>query len=339
MAALANQNNEDVFLDAIEEIKEIQEIQEIKKTNQLKIIKKKTTLHEHQEPKKITIKDAEYLEYKTRLFGKLEPDRTDKYCDFYLCNHTDYIKYFAKNIKEYALNTDISTEHSSNISKNIYKTKKLYFVNPIALVEYTDITATTPKDLIEIVDGHHRLKCLQKMFSEDKYEDIDFTFWIQIYRCTTQKDADELFMKYNTCKPFAVNIKLLDLITLIIDKLNSQFETHKFEFIKDTKQRTNRPSVCKKEFTEKTKTRLEIQMQTIDTLDNDYKDINIDKIITKFKTYNDSLSDKSLEWFNKKCITSKIATITDKMYKKAKENGCVLGLLPLDELISNCVCL
>ncbi len=285
---------------------------------------------------KFTIKDDNYIDYKRTLFGKIKPDFTDKYCQFYLCNDIHQIKYFTKNIKEYALNTNISKEHIASIVKNIYKTKELYFVNPIAVIEYVNESADTPKDLIEIVDGHHRLQCLKKIINDSQYDDISFAFWVQVYKCETQKDAEELFRKYNTSKPFPINLNLTDLITLIIDKLNTQFNVNKFEFIKNTNQRTNRPSISKKEFAEKIKDRLEDQIRTIENYD--YNDIIIDNIINKFINYNDSLLSETLQWFNQKSKNDS-GKITENIYKKAKDNKCLLGLLPLEELINNCVCL
>lgn len=332
------QNNEEIFYDAEE-----QNVQPPMPPPMArpKIIKKKQVANPilqrpEIEPKQFTIKDDEYLDYKMQLFGKKEPERTDKYCEFYLCNDIQQIKYFVKNIKEYALNTNISNEHITSIVKKIHKTKELYFVNPIAVIEYLNERADTPKDLIEIVDGHHRLKCVKKLINETQYDEISFTFWIQIYKCANQKDADDLFRKYNTSKPFPINLDLTDLITLIIDKLNNQFSINKFEFIKNTIHRANRPSICKKEFAEKIKDRLEDQLRT--TENYDYNDISIDNIITKFINYNDSLLSETLQWFNLKCKNDS-GKITEKMYKKAKDNKCVLGLLQLEELINICVCL
>lgn len=302
-----------------------------------KIIKKKSKNPENPEPKRFTTKDNEYLEYKKQLLGKAIPDRTDGYCDFYLCNDIDQIKYFIKNIREYALNTNISTEHINNIARKINKTKELYFVNPIAIVEYVNHKASTPKDLIEIIDGHHRIRCLKKLFNDNEYDNIDFTFWIQVYKCDTEDEAKELFRKYNTSKPFPINLDMTDLMTLIIDKLNTQFSINTFEFIKNTKQRANRPSICKKEFAEKLAIRLKEQLKT--TENNECfssSDIDIDKIITKFINYNNALLSETLDWFNKNSNSGKI---TEKIYKKAKDNNCVLGLLTLEELINACVCL
>ena len=62
----------------------------------LKIIKKKQAVKQEPSiPKQFTIKDNEYLDYKMQLFGKKEPERTDKYCEFYLCNDIQQIKYFS----------------------------------------------------------------------------------------------------------------------------------------------------------------------------------------------------------------------------------------------------
>jgi hypothetical protein len=343
MAEKQSQNNEDKFYDA-EEQPPLQELplpplQPLPPQQHPKIIKKKQVKNpalQRSEPKQFTIKDVKYLEYKKQLFGKIEPDRTDKYCEFYLCNDIHQIEYFTKNIKEYALNTNISNEHITRMVKKIHKTKVLYFVNPIAVIEYVNAITDTPKDLIEIVDGHHRLKCLRKLITEMQYDDINFTFWVQVHKCANQKDADELFRKYNTSKPFPINLDLTDLITLIIDKLNIQFSRNKFEFIKNTNQRTNRPSIGKKEFAEKIKDRLEDQLRT--TGHYDYNDISIDNVINKFINYNDSLLGETLQWFNQKC-KSGYGTITENIYKKANDNKCVLGLLPLEELINVCVCL
>lgn len=289
------------------------------------------------EPKQFTTKDNEYLEYKKQVLGKATPDREDKYCDFYLCNDIDQIKYFSKNIKEYALNTNISTEHINNIVKKIIKTKELYFVNPIGIVEYVNHKSNSPKDLLEIIDGHHRLKCLKKLLNDNEYENINFTFWIQVYKCEKQDEALELFRKYNTSKPFPINLDITDLLTLIIDKLNTQFSCGGFEFIKNAKQRANRPSICKKEFAEKLEHRLVEQLKTTENNECfNASDIDIDKIIIKFINYNKTLLSETLEWFNKHSNSGKI---TENIYKKAKDNKCILGLLPLEELINTCVCL
>jgi len=334
-----SQNNEDELYDIEDHQQQppLEPLVQQPPLSQKKSIKKKQAVKsEPSIPKKFTINDDEYIDYKRQLFGKIEPDRTDKYCKFYLCNDIQQIKYFTKNIKEYALNTNISKEHITSIVKKIYKTKELYFVNPIAIIEYVNESTDTPKDLIEIVDGHHRLQCLKKIINDSQYDDISFTFWVQIYKCENQKDADELFRKYNTSKPFPINLDLTDLITLIIDKLNNQFSRNKFEFIKNTIQRANRPSISKKEFAEKIKDRLEDQLRT--TGNYDYNDISIDNVITKFINYNDSLLSETLQWFNQKCKGDS-GKITENIYKKAKENKCVLGLLPLEELINICVCL
>jgi hypothetical protein len=340
------QNNEDEFYDIedhqLEQLLEPLEQPPLAPLEQPPLAPKKSIKKKHaiklvpSRPKKFTIKDNEYIDYKRLLFGKIEPDRTDKYCEFYLCNDIQQIKYFTKNIKEYALNTNISKEHITSIVKKINKTKELYFVNPIALIEYANESMDTPKDLIEIVDGHHRLQCLKKLINESQYDDICFTFWVQIYKCENQKDANDLFRKYNTSKPFPINLDLTDLITLIIDKLNNQFSKNKFEFIKNTIQRANRPSICKKEFAEKIKDRLEDQLRT--TGNYDYNDISIDNVIIKFINYNDSLLSETLQWFNQKS-RSDSGKITENIYKKAKDNKCVLGLLSLEELINVCVCL
>jgi len=218
-----SQNNEDEFYDIEDDQQQLLEIlaqqQPLAKKKSIK--KKQAVNPEPSIPKKFTIKDCEYIDYKMQLFGKKEPERTDKYCEFYLCNDIQQIKYFTKNIKEYALNTNISKEHITSIVKKINKTKELYFVNPIAVIEYVNESTDTPKDLIEIIDGHHRLQCLKKIINDSQYDDICFTFWIQVYKCVNQKEADDLFRKYNTSKPFPINLYLTDLITLIIDKLNN----------------------------------------------------------------------------------------------------------------------
>ncbi len=320
-------NEDDKFFDA-------KEYQQEPQAKQHRNNKHKNN-QKQQEQKQFTTKDNEYLEYKNQLFGKSKPDRTDKYCEFYLCNDIEQIKYFTKNIKEYALNTNITNEHITNIAKKIYKSKELYFVNPIAVIEYVNQSADTPKDLIEIVDGHHRLKVLQKLFAVYQYDDISFTFWVQVHKCQNPEDAVELFRKYNTVKPFQIDLDLTDFMILLIDKLNTHFNKKTFEFIKDTKQRANRPSFGKTEFRSILEIRLKEQIHTVNDI-SDYSDINIENIINKFINYNTALLTETLQWFNQKQKTGKI---TENIYKKAKDNKCVLGLLPLEDVISACVCL
>lgn len=191
--------------------------------------------------------------------------------------------------------------------------------------------------MIEIVDGHHRLKVLQKLFAVYQYDDISFTFWVQVYKCKHPEAAVELFYKYNTSKPFPINLDLTNLIELITNKLNNQFSRNKFEFIKNSIQRANRPSICKKEFAEKLEPRLKEQIKTIDNNECiNSNDINIDNIITKFINYNTALLNETLQWFNQKQKTGKI---TENIYKKAKDNKCVLGLLPVEDVINACICL
>jgi predicted house-cleaning noncanonical NTP pyrophosphatase (MazG superfamily) len=331
-------NNEEDFYDAKEH--HLQQSYKITKKQNNKPNNNK--LNNQPNPKKFTIKDVEYIEYKKQLLGKSIPDRTDNHCEFYLCNDIEQIKYFSKNIKEYALNSNIDKDHIKSIASKIYKTKELYFVNPIALIEYVEQHADTPKDLIEIIDGHHRLKCLQTLFQNYQYDDITFAFWIQVYKCDKPDDSksSELFRKYNTIKPFPIDINLTDIMILIIDKLNTRFNKNKFEFIKNTNQRANRPSICKKEFSEKLKSRLEEQRKTIP--DENLSEVNIDNIISKFSNYNNALLVETLQWFNKKNnVSSGSATskISENIYKKAKDNGCMLGLMPLEDLIKECVCL
>lgn len=336
MAAAELQDNIDEYHDALEQPLQQQPV--MRQPPSAKIIKKNKqdglAIHHFVEPKKFTIKDNEYLEYKKNILGKLEPDKSDKYCNFYLCNNIQQIKYFTENINQYAFNTELSEEHITNLTKKIYEDKDLYFVNPISLVEYTSASENSYKNLIELIDGHHRVKCLKKLINDYQYEEITFTFWIQVYKCKSEKESANLFRKYNTCKPFAINLGLIDLITLIIDKLNTQFNCNKFEFIKNTK--SYRPSFSKAEFIEVIKSRLEDQLKT--TNKDDYNDIDINTIISKFINYNKALQNESLDWFNQKCKKD-LSKITENIYKKAKSNMCMLGLVPLDNLINQCVSL
>lgn len=277
-----------------------------------------------------------YLEYKFQLFGKRIPDRIDKYCEFYECNNIENIIYFTKNIKEYALNTNIDNKHISKIAKDIYKTKELYFVNPIALIEYTEYESASPKDLLEILDGHHRLGCLKTLFNQYAYENITFTFWVQIYKCSRPNDSKslELFNKYNVVKPFPIDLDLKNFIVLLIDKLNKQFNKEKFTLIKDTKQHANRPSIGKRDLCDAIEKRIEEQLKTI--VNKDLDDINIDTIMEKFINYNNSLANEPITWFNEK-NKANTGKITPNIYKKAKDNKCYLGLLNLNDLVVECV--
>jgi hypothetical protein len=317
----------------------LESILEVKKINKKKYNIEKKNGEIKKEQKKFSNEDNEYLEYKAKIFGDIVANKSDNYCEFYLLNNDnlEQIKYFSNNVKEYALNSKCDDEHILNMVSQIKKSKELYFVNPIACVEYINYFADTPKDLLEIIDGHHRIKCLQRLFKDAQYveNDIRFTFWIQIYKCQNENDALQLFKKYNTVKPFLIDFELKDIIIIIIDKLNEKFNKNKFEFIKNTNQRTNKPSISKKEFIDKLEQRIKEQIKTIEY--TDYSDIQIDNIITKFINYNNSLLSENIELFRKK--NAKISTITENMFKKAQNSKCVLGLIPLEDLIKECVCL
>ena len=122
----------------------------------------------------------EYKEYKVSILGTVS--RKDCKCSFYQFSDSiniDKIKAFSK-IKTYSMNYQLNNNHIEKIIRQIEDANELYFVNPIAVIEYTNHYTDNKQNLIEIIDGHHRIKVLRKILK--KHPNMKINFWVQTYK-------------------------------------------------------------------------------------------------------------------------------------------------------------
>ena len=279
----------------------------------------------------------EYIEYKHALFNKLRPDKSDINSDHYLLNDIATITKFSK-IKTTAINTQLNIEHINNMVMYIENNNSLYFPCPIAVIEYTEYLTDTPTNLLEIIDGHHRLECIKILL--EKKTCSNMTFWVQLYRTNTptHNTTKQLFRLFNTIKPFKVNFAIVEFKYLLVEKLNKAFNNHSFVFIKDTHTSVHRPSIQKQKFCDLLEARIINQLQVIRT---DIEIHIIDTILNKFISYNMTLyNDKQYEWYNtNKNNTNKHGSgkLTNNHYTSARVYKCMLGLIDTLYLIEQCV--
>lgn len=284
--------------------------------------------------KVFTIEHPEYKNYKNKILGRKIPSKRDHKCEFYYMDDKKQITKFISKIKSLAINQELSQSHINKIIRQFIDDGEIYLITPIALIEYTEFSTDEPKNLIEVLDGHHRIEALKEIVKNDNL-DIPMMFWIQIYKAPTpdSKEAITLFKRYNNTKPFKLDIDILDAVLLIIGKLNERYNNPCFEFIKDTEKNIQRPSIRKKEFVKLLSAKLSKQSNDLGTeLTNDI----IYNIVKKFDSYNKTLLGKNYDYFTNKKNPDYYASTTPvskRTFEKACENKCFLGLINLKYLI------
>lgn len=286
----------------------------------------------------ININNARYKSYKKRILGTLIPAREDSHSEFYLLKTYDQIKIFISRIKSFSLNYKLVNEHVETITRQILLDKEIYITSPIALVEYNSYQSNEVENLIEILDGHHRIESLKNIFELDRTKRINIKswnmeIWIQIYK-TDIPDGEitkTLFKKFNNVKPFPVNKDIFDIKLIVLAKLDDIFP----KTIRDSETRCNRPYIRKHNIA------MEIEEQIRKQLDISNKDlgsINIDDIIERFTTLNRNLITKSLCWFNDKTKDHYYKSqLSESTYNTAIINGIMIGLVDVKYLISQCI--
>ena len=83
-----------------------------------------------------------------------------------------YVKEFVQTI--YNIINNENNNHIEKIIRQIEDANELYFVNPIAVIEYTNHYTDNKQNLIEIIDGHHRIKVLRKILKKHPNMKINF---------------------------------------------------------------------------------------------------------------------------------------------------------------------
>lgn len=286
-----------------------------------------------------------YKNYKKHILTTLAPARADSHVEFYILRGHKDVHNFISNIKEYACNFTIHPEHIESIIRQFKPTDPIHFLAPISLVEYQNYKSVEPNCLIEIIDGHHRIHALKtlldaKMLGPYKRSRA-VEIWIQVIKADNPDGpkTQSLFKKFNNTKPFPINKNIHDVKVLIIEKLSNAFNNGTFTLIKDNTTKTFRPHINKSKLSEEIDKQIQKQM---DISRVDLADINVDLIIERFKNYNLTLLQKPIDWFNKKTEDQYYGLsiqADSNIYLKAVENRCMLGLIKLEYLISQCIML
>ena len=223
---------------------------------------------------------------------------------------------------------------------SIRKSDILYFTNPIALVEYVEYNTDTPTNLIEIIDGHHRIEAIRRILLSGVLPK-KMEFWVQIYKrpMPTHRHTLDLFRCYNSTKPFPITLQITELISQVIETINLRFNeintNNTIDFIKDSDKNVNRPYIKKEKFSEIIQKQINKQLEINGNyLCND----DVDRIVEKIWNLNLSLIDKPIFYFNDKSREYYFGSIlADKTFEKAKEIKFMLGIIKLEYVILQCV--
>jgi hypothetical protein len=275
--------------------------------------------------------DPQYKEYKQSLLGVDFPNRTDPSCDFYYLT-SDQVKHFIK-IKKFGLNLKIDSSHIDNIISELLESPTPCLFGHIGIIEYNDYKSQTIDNLIELIDGHHRIEALNKIFA--KKPDFNIALWVGLHR-SDNPDSDQtryIFKKYNQLKPFIIDISISEISGRIITELNKKFSSDAFVFIKDSEY-VYRPSVKKCTLNKMIQRRLEVLKKEKNIK---YNSLVIPDIIKKFGECNTLFSSKPLSWFSTDTIYKNKKAISQNMLDNGKKYNCYLALVEMNSVVDNCI--
>jgi hypothetical protein len=275
-----------------------------------------------------TNKSDKFIKYKQKTLGK--PKRFDPHCEYYYLEN-EKVKDFCENIKKYGANLKIEEQHVKYLYEQIITDKDPYLVNNIALVEYNQYEVDNFEDLIEVIDGHHRIEAIIKVY--EVRPDFKLGIWICLHYSNNPESPQtrKLFRKYNSLKPFLVDINISEFSSDIIQAINKKFSNNDFEAIKDA-TKVHRPSINKKNINEAIQKQLEI-------LKREGKisiDLNIEKIVNKLESYNIEFSSKDINYFNDRSNEFYNDSVSLQMLERSNKNKFYLGLVYIDKLVSKC---
>jgi hypothetical protein len=293
-------------------------------------------------------KSNEFQRYKKELMGLNKSIDWDGYCESYRLDDILVIKNFVERIKEYSLNDALDEKHISYFTTLIHTKKELYLLDRVSLAQYNNYTNLSVNNLIEIINGHHRIEALKRFFKETRLSELSnykVTLRLDIYHLdnpNSEKTLD-LFRGFNAVRPQKTDWPAKTLTNKIISKLNDIYSNRNFTLIKDNDQWTKKPSIHMKEFIKVTEARLEYQLKTVKNITEQNVDsVNINPIIQRFINYNETLKKETLEWLNdikQRASIDNSKVITQAVYERAKKAKCFLGFVKLEHLVSHCVSL
>jgi len=283
--------------------------------------------------KTFTTETPEFTSYKQKLLGL--PTYSDSRFTTYHIKGGENVKRFCKNIKTYGLNLPIKLEHCKNIETELLTEDSPLLGAEFSLVEYKEHETKDKSTLIELFDGHHRRIALRNIFKNNNNFNIDIRICIYNSDYPESPESKKLFRKFNILKPFDVDFNIMDIASLIINELNSKFNSSisNFTLIKDTQSTVQKPSIKQSIINECIQKRLELLKNRYNINAND---IQIKSIIQNFERYNNKFSKKNLEWFTSN-ETFGIAKISKNMIEKSTKHKCFLGLVNLSSLIKHCI--
>lgn len=290
-----------------------------------------------------------FQEYKKSILGSLE-SQFDGYCESYKLKSLREIREFVENIKEYTLNDNLDKAHIDYFVNTIIKEKGIYFLDRVSLVQYNNHSSQHPGSLIEIINGHHRIKALKRFFKivpQNELKNYKITLRLDIYHLDNPNSDGtlKLFKAFNAVRPQRTQWPAKELARRIILALSTTFDNKSkhFTFIKDNEAWTKKPSIHEKYLATILEERIKEQLKTVKHITEDNADkCDITPIIDKFKTYNDELKTNPLEWFNdirQRGKIDNVKIISQEIFERAKKFNCFLGFVKLEYLINQCVSL
>jgi hypothetical protein len=284
--------------------------------------------------KQYCYKSRKYNEYKDITLG-LSPENT-KYCN------KEYILYeisgnelntFCSSIKKYGMNLTIAKKHHTNITEELLNDKEPKFYLPLIIIEYHNYKSNDFKNLIEIIDGHHRITAIKNAIEKEPI--LQRKLYIELKLIYSDEPNShktrDIFRKINLSKPFLVNFKPLEIIEEVRVKLNNIYNKGNFVFIKDA-IKVNRPSFILHDFSSY------MQKKIIDLCESniDISTLNSDSIVQKITELNKNYSAFDTN-FTEFAYKFKLKKIDEKIFNKSKLLNCYIGLFDYKSIIDKCI--
>ena len=290
---------------------------------------------EDNEPEQIfTIKSPEYINYKKNILSLHTQvlDRTPVYHQYQIKDYKQ-VNIFADTVKEYGNNLPIIEKHYTEIGMDLVKSKNPFILGNIKLIEYTEYETSDYTSLIEIIDGHHRVRGMCIAFAEKP--NLKLSIDVEVYKSDKpdSEKTNELFRKFNVVKPFLSDINITDVSRNIIYELNKTYIG--LPLIKNCNTKVNRPRISQ------TVLNQIIGKRLLELKENGVYlgSLNIENIIKDFKKYNEKCKNKCESWFRKNVIFAckNKSKISNNIMKLVKEHNCYLGLVDLEKLVELCI--
>lgn len=278
-----------------------------------------------------TIQSQEYINYKRNILSLHTKVLERPFYKQYYIKDYKQVNIFANTIKEYGNNLPIIENHYIEIGNDLIKSNKPALLSNIKLIEYSEYETDDYTSLIELIDGHHRVRAMCFAFSEKS--NLKLSIDVEIYKSDKPDSikTDELFKKLNIVKPFISDLEITDVSRNIIDELNKIYKS--LPLIKNTNTDVNRPRISQVILNQIIVKRL-LKLKENNIF---LSSLNINKIINEFKKYNDMCKNKVESWFKKNTLFPMNKNIKIPMLEKAEEHECFLGLVNLEKLVDLCV--